>query len=122
MVTYEALKNRPRIVVNDNTNYLSLDGVGAEIPVFIVGSNHEVENISIESYTNSQSVIKSLGSDSFDVKIITDFFEEAKVNSTGQLGVEKVYVVDIGVKQLESDIHAVGSDDYIIFLFGTGCN
>ncbi|WP_040682549.1 hypothetical protein [Methanobrevibacter boviskoreani] len=103
MVTYEALKNRPRIVVNDNTNYLSLDGVGAEIPVFIVGSNHEVENISIESYTNSQSVIKSLGPDSPDVKIITDFFEEAKVNATGQLGVEKVYVIDIGNKNVTAD-------------------
>ena len=103
MVTYEALKNRPRIVVNDNTNYLSLDGVGAEIPLFIVSSTHEVEKIDIQSYTNSQSVIKALGTDSPDIQVITDFFEEAKVKVSGELGVEKVYVVDIGNKNITAD-------------------
>ena len=30
-------------------------------------------------------------------------------------------ITDIGIKQLESDIRAVGSEDYIIFRYGTGC-
>lgn len=30
-------------------------------------------------------------------------------------------ITDIGIKQLESDIHAVCSDDFVIFRYGTGC-
>ena len=105
MATYTSLTKRPRIVMNDKTNFLNLNGEGGEIVCFIGKTPNTVADtdLKIKGYTTYSKVKEGIGSgvEATDntnnlLKVVGEFFNETQPVNEGDLGVKTVYIIDLG--------------------------
>ena len=99
----------PGVYFSESAEY-EFGGSGAKIPVFIGKTGNEaatrrpVDGTALLKYNSWEAVNKSvanggIGTDTENnllLTVIKDFFEEAEVKTTDDLGVPYIYVIDIG--------------------------
>lgn len=106
-----ALEKIPGLYYDETAEYQTA-GTGGKIPVFIgvtgnsATTGYEVDGTQINKFTKWEDVNRSIANGGIGVwtegttntllDVIKDFFEEAEIKSTDDLGIPYIYVIDVG--------------------------
>lgn len=104
-----AITKRPGVYFNETTEY-ELQGNGGKIPVFIgktgneTTTDYKVDGTQIQQFTSWNEVNRSIanggiGTDTTTnplLAVLEDFFTEAEVKDSGDVGIPYIYVIDVG--------------------------
>lgn len=96
---------RPGVYFNENVDF-ELNGEGAKIPVFIGYTGNTGAKGELQEFRRWSDINKAVenggigiyeeGTSNLLLKVLKDFYEEVEVTLSDDLGVSKVYVIDLG--------------------------
>ena len=103
------ITKKPGVYFNETTEY-ELQGNGGKIPVFIgktgntAATGYKVDGTQILQFANYTEVNRSIANGGIGtdpttnplLAVLKDFFEEAEVKSSEDIGIPYVYVIDVG--------------------------
>lgn len=105
------ITKRPGVYFNEEVDF-ELDGNGAKIPVFIgytgntTTTNYKTDGTVLQKFSKWSEVNQAIEKGGIGVytenttnkllQIIHDFYEEAEITRTSDIGVPKIYVIDLG--------------------------
>ena len=109
------ITKKPGVYFNETTEY-ELQGNGGKIPVFIgktgntAATGYKVDGTQILQFANYTEVNRSIANGGIGTDLTTnpllavlkDFFEEAEVKSSEDIGIPYVYVIDVGAGTAKS--------------------
>lgn len=104
-----AITKRPGVYFNETTEY-ELEGNGGKIPVFIgktgneAATGYKVDGTQIQQFKSWNEVNRTIanggiGTDTTTnplLAVLEDFFAEAEVKDSGDIGIPYIYVIDVG--------------------------
>ena len=105
------ITKRPGVYFNEEVDF-ELDGNGAKIPVFIgysgntSTSNYKTDGTVLQKFSKWSEVNQAIEKGGIGVytenttnkllSVIHDFYEEAEIHKTSDIGVPRIYVIDLG--------------------------
>lgn len=105
------ITKRPGVYFNEEVDF-ELDGNGAKIPVFIgytgntATTNYKTDGTVLQKFSKWSEVNQAIEKGGIGVytenttnkllQVIHDFYEEAEIHKTSDIGVPKIYVIDLG--------------------------
>ena len=109
------ITKKPGVYFNETTEY-ELQGNGGKIPVFIgktgntAATGYKVDGTQILQFANYTEVNRSIANGGIGtdpttnplLAVLKDFFEEAEVKSSEDIGIPYVYVIDVGAGTAKS--------------------
>lgn len=106
-----AITTRPGVYFNEEVTF-ELDGDGAKIPVFIgytgntATSTYKTDGTVMQKFERWSDVNRAIdkggigtyseGTDNLLLQVIHDFYTEAEITRTSDIGVPRIYVIDLG--------------------------
>jgi len=104
-----ALTKRPGVYFNESTEY-ELQGNGGKIPVFIgktgneAATGYKVDGTQIQQFASWNEVNRTVANEGIGtdtdtnplLAVLKDFFTEAEVKDSGDIGIPYIYVIDVG--------------------------
>ena len=103
------ITKRPGVYFNETTEY-ELQGEGGKIPVFIgktgneAATGYKVDGTQILTFSNYGEVCRTIANGGIGtdpttnplLAVLKDFFDEAEIKTNEDIGVSKIYVIDVG--------------------------
>lgn len=105
------ITKRPGVYFNEEVDF-ELDGDGAKIPVFIgysgntATTNYKTDGTVLQKFSKWSEVNQAIEKGGIGVytenttnkllSVIHDFYEEAEIKKTSDIGVPRIYVIDLG--------------------------